>query len=136
MPLEDFPLVFVYGTLKRGLGNYRVMMEAGGEFICEGVTATRFPLVEQGLPFLLDRPGHGHQVQGEIFRVETPAGWRRLDCLEGHPNFYRRRLISIEGADGTLHDAWTYFVVRAEAKLATLPPLRSYGRDTAPCASR
>ena len=30
------PLVFVYGTLKRGFHNHRVMRQAGGEFVCGG----------------------------------------------------------------------------------------------------
>lgn len=119
-------LVFVYGTLKRGFGNHRVMIEAGGEFVCEGMTATPFPLVEQGLPFLLFRPGHGHRVEGEIYRVDNLRGWKRLDQLEGHPDFYRRRLIDIESTDGEIRETWTYFVAGRNEMLAGLPPLRAY----------
>lgn len=129
MPPEDChncPLVFVYGTLKRGLGNHRVMVVAGGEFVCEGVTSVRFPLVEHGLPYLLHRPGEGHQVEGEIFRIGSSEGWCKLDRLEGHPSFYRRRLIEVQGHDGDRYMAWAYFIARAEASLATLPFLRAY----------
>ena len=128
MPPEDHPLVFVYGTLKRGFGNHGVMLDAGGEFVCEGVTATPFPLVEQGLPFLIFLPGHGHRVKGEVYRVGDSRGWQQLDRLEGHPDFYRRRLIGVESAEGEIYEAWTYFVVERDDALAGLPPLRAYGR--------
>ncbi len=123
---EQRPLVFVYGTLKRGFGNHRVMQEAGGEFVCEGATAMPFPLVQQGLPFLILRPGHGHRVEGEIFRVGTACGWDRLDRLEGHPEFYRRRLIDVEGADGEIYEAWAYFVARMDEAFAGLPSMSRY----------
>ncbi|MBE2202970.1 MAG: gamma-glutamylcyclotransferase [Chthoniobacterales bacterium] len=125
LPPEGRPLVFVYGTLKRGFGNHRVMADAGGEFICEGRTVTPLPLVAQGLPFLLDQPGHGHRVEGEVYRVGDSRGWDRLDRLEGHPDFYRRRLIEVEGTDGDRYEAWAYFIAREEA-LAGLPRLCAY----------
>lgn len=128
MPPRDHPLVFVYGTLKRGFHNHRVMAEAGGEFVCEGVTVTPFPLVERGLPFLIFRPGEGHRVEGEIYRVGDERGWERLDRLEGHPDFYQRRLIEAEGADGEIYEAWAYFIARGAEALAGLPPLRAWGR--------
>lgn len=131
MPPEHHPLVFVYGTLKRGLGNHRVMMEAGGQFVCEGVTATAFPLVQQCLPFLLFQPGKGYQVEGEIYRVGTADGWERLDRLEGHPDFYCRRLIAVNGTDGDIYDAWAYFYECGDEALAGLPPLCAYGRADA-----
>lgn len=128
-PEEQHPLVFVYGTLKRGFGNHRVMQEAGGRFVCEATTTEQFPLVEQGLPYLLLRPGQGRRVEGEIFRVGTPEGWRRLDHLEGHPQFYHREVIAIEAADGDTYEAWAYFLTHEDESLAGLPPLRAYGRD-------
>jgi len=130
MPPENHPLVFVYGTLKRGFHNHRVMEEAGAQFVCAGATVTCFPLVQSGLPFLLHRPGEGHRVEGEIFRVPTAAGWERLDRLEGHPTFYRRKITPIQGDEGDLYAAWTYFLARADKDLARLPPLCAYGRDS------
>lgn len=128
MLLEDRPLVFVYGTLKRGFGNHRVMADAGGEFVCEGRTVTPFPLVVQGLPYLIFRPGNGQRVEGEVYRIADDEGWYRLDSLEGHPNFYRRKLIEVEGEDGDIYEAWAYFIVN-EGNLAELPHLCAYGRD-------
>ncbi|CAI2349549.1 unnamed protein product [Caenorhabditis sp. 36 PRJEB53466] len=57
--------VFVYGTLKTGEPNHKVLSETDGEyrFISSGSTAQRFPLVvgtKFNIPFLLDEPGKGN----------------------------------------------------------------------------
>ena len=130
MPPNDHPLVFVYGTLKRGFHNHRVMEDAGGEFVCTGRTQNQYPLVAQGLPYLLNHPGTGKRVEGEIFQVSTSEGWDRLDHLEGHPGFYQREVIAIEGVDRDIYDAWTYFLVGDGRELAGLPHLCAYGRDS------
>ena len=63
-------LVFVYGTLKRGEPNNGFLDDpAHGKrnFLVRGQTVEAFPLVvatEYGIPFLLDKPGLGQQVQG------------------------------------------------------------------------
>jgi len=105
-------LLFVYGTLKRGLGNHHVLVGAGAEFISEVRTVDPLPLVIDGLPYLVDRPGEGHQVQGELYRVVRDEGWESLDRLEGHPSFYCRRVIATVDENGERFEAWAYFVVR------------------------
>lgn len=126
MPHKSHPLVFVYGTLKRGFHNHGVMVRAGGEFVSSGTTVERYPLVIDGLPYLLDVPGQGHPVKGEIYRVSSAEGWSMLDRLEGHPRFYERRLTEIAGADGETYAAWVYFLARADERLASLPPVCAY----------
>lgn len=118
-------LVFVYGTLKRGHGNHRVMQQAGGEFVGEALTAEKFPLVVDGLPYLLDRSGEGHHVQGELYRVTDPEGWIRLDRLEGHPRFYRRRVIACE-VGGASVEAWTYFLQGDYGRFGRLKAVPEY----------
>ena len=78
LPANANPLVFVYGTLKRGFGNHSVMKRAGGEFVSCGRTVERYPLVVSGLPYLLDIRGQGYQVEGEIstgFRMPKAGGF-------------------------------------------------------------
>ena len=107
-------LVFVYGTLKEGFRNHpindgvRVVGPSDGQF----ETIERFPLYLVGrrrLPWLLDRPGEGHHVVGELYEVDPPA-LARLDELEqiGRPGWYVRSDILIRPrrrADDTKADA-------------------------------
>ena len=71
-------LVFVYGTLKRGEPNHHWMQESDddgrAEFVGSGRTETRYPLViasKYNIPFLLNLPGTGKQVRGEVYRCPT-----------------------------------------------------------------
>jgi gamma-glutamylaminecyclotransferase len=104
----DPNLCFVYGTLRRGHGNHAVMRQAGGAFLGNAVSVRKFPLVIKGLPYLLDLPGQGEPVTGEIYRIPE-KGWELLDRLEGHPDFYRRRVESFV-LHGSPVQAWVYFL--------------------------
>ena len=77
-----FPPVFVYGTLRRGQGNYRLLAAATvGEF---AATAPDHVLYSVGLPYVADRPGSA--VTGELMvldRAVYAPVLGRLDRLEG-----------------------------------------------------
>lgn len=110
--------VFVYGTLKRGHGNNIVINpdrygdeRIGAEFISEAQTVEDFPLLVQGLPYLIDHPGKGLRVSGELYKVSNKMLTGPLDRLEGHPHFYKRRKIDVEFKHGTIK-AWAYFLQR------------------------
>jgi gamma-glutamylaminecyclotransferase len=118
------PLLFVYGTLKRGRHNHGLLRQLGAEFVCEAQTSERFPLVVEGLPYLLDQPGVGYHVNGEIFRLDE-CGFSFVDRLEGHPDWYRRRQIDLTGEDGEQYSAWAYFLLNPEG-LELLPPVKRY----------
>lgn len=128
-PLDKTPLFAVYGTLKRGFGNHQVMLDAGGEFVADARSVTPFPLVVSGLPYLLDRPGEGHRVVVELYRIPSNSGVTRLDRLEGHPSFYCRRVEAFEQQDGTIANAWVYFLVRGSQRLKGLEPVVCYGQS-------
>lgn len=79
-------LVFVYGSLRRGECNHRVL--AGARMIAAAQTSPRFRLVDLGAyPALL--AGGATAVLGEVYEVDGET-LERLDRLEGHPTFYRR----------------------------------------------
>lgn len=109
--------VFVYGTLQKEFGNHRVMEDAGGTFIGKAQTMDRYPLLVEGLPYLLDRRGEGEYVTGELYDVPL-YGFDRLDRLEGHPSFYERRVRTFlcdrteEMTDfkSRTKSAWVYFL--------------------------
>lgn len=74
-------LVAVYGTLKRGEGNNRVMEES--EFLGEVDTAPEFTLYSWGgFPALV--PEGETSVKCEIFRVNDPGTLQRIYRLEGY----------------------------------------------------
>uniref|UniRef100_A0A0A9FIF3 Gamma-glutamylcyclotransferase family protein n=1 Tax=Arundo donax TaxID=35708 RepID=A0A0A9FIF3_ARUDO len=98
-------LVFTYGTLKRGFSNHTLLQELarGGDasFVGAATTASRLPLVcgPYRVPFLLNLPGAGHRVAGELYAV-TPRGLARLDELEGVSRAHYERLpISVDLAE-------------------------------------
>lgn len=77
--------VFVYGTLKRGHGNHRLLADSTfvGEDVLAGATLRdygAFPAVELTL---------GGVVHGEVYQVSHET-LRQLDRLEGVPSLYQR----------------------------------------------
>ncbi|XP_062213060.1 putative gamma-glutamylcyclotransferase At3g02910 [Phragmites australis] len=114
-------LVFTYGTLKRGFSNHALLQELarGGDasFVGAATTASRLPLVcgPYRVPFLLNLPGAGHRVAGELYAV-TPRGLERLDELEGISRAHYERLpISVDLAEDARVDALAYYAHRAYA---------------------
>lgn len=99
--------VAVYGTLKRGHGNHRLLQFA--PFLGGGKTKSKYPLVVSGLPYMYDNKGVGHNVEVEVYECDH-HDMRDLDMLEGHPNFYRRKVIPIQMNNGEVIDAWVYFI--------------------------
>ena len=74
--------VFVYGTLKRGFYNHRLLQEREAKFV--GNASTREPmrlvLGEYGIPYLMKGEGNT-AVPGELWEVDD-AGLDALDVLE------------------------------------------------------
>ncbi|XP_006879447.1 PREDICTED: gamma-glutamylaminecyclotransferase [Elephantulus edwardii] len=93
--------VFVYGTLKRGQPNHQVMLDrANGTatFQGRGHTVEPYPLViagEHNIPRLLNLPGRGHCVAGEIYAVDEQM-LRFLDEFECCPDMYQRTQVKVE----------------------------------------
>ncbi|KAG0546590.1 hypothetical protein BDA96_01G007700 [Sorghum bicolor] len=125
---DPAPLVFTYGTLKRGFSNHRLLEElsASGDATLVGpaVTSARLPLVcgPYRVPFLLNLPvpavAAAHRVRGEAYAV-TPRGLARLDELEGVATGHYERLpvqVEVEGEGGTrVVEAIAYFAHRSYA---------------------
>src|SRR5262249_33073917 len=94
-------LVFVFGTLKQGFPNFATNrgVRVAGSFR----TIAAYPLYLVGdrhVPWLMNTPGTGVRVSGEIFRVDA-AVLAAMDRLErvSEPDGYRRMELEVEGGD-------------------------------------
>jgi gamma-glutamylaminecyclotransferase len=104
-------LVAVYGTLKRGYGNHRVMQMDDGIFIAEALTVLPYKMYGGvGFPRVVEELRDDDiQVRVEVFECDEVEN---MDRLEGHPNFFERKEIEVyvPGMDGEeLMTAWMYF---------------------------
>lgn len=116
--------VFVYGTLKEGFPNFRV--NRGARLAGEFVTVEAHPLYVLGrcpVPWLLELPGEGHPVRGQVFEVDD-AALAAMDELEmvSVPGWYVRRRIRVrpaEPARGAPIEAFVYF--GCASRLAGVP---------------
>eukprot|EP01135_Chromosphaera_perkinsii_P004263 Nk52_evm15s273 gene=Nk52_evmTU15s273 len=104
-------LVFVYGTLKTGFFNHNKYLKGREEGISEDGVAnlvcgkaktvhSYFLCVATPyhIPYLLEGKSDSARkksIYGEIYSVDFKM-LKRLDVLEGHPDYYRRKLIPIE----------------------------------------
>lgn len=91
--------VFVYGTLKRGHGNHRLLKDS--KFL--GEASIKSDMYSLGAFPAISGKGE-REAYGEVFEVDEPT-MERLDRLEGYPHFYNRKVV--ETQHGT---AWVYYI--------------------------
>jgi gamma-glutamylaminecyclotransferase len=99
-------LVAVYGTLKKGNSNYFNYLRSSG-YLGGGTTKDRYPLIIEGLPYLIEKKGIGYNVDVDVFKVNSET-LAELDRLEGHPRWYERKQIQIQMNKRVL-TCWIYF---------------------------
>ena len=95
-------LIFVFGTLKEGFPNSGI--NGGARVSGVFLTHERYPLYlvgERHSPWLLDAPGRGEYVSGQVFDV-GPEALTRMDLLErvGQPDGYERVQIQVKTRSG------------------------------------
>ncbi|MCJ8732296.1 hypothetical protein PDJAM_G00209740 [Pangasius djambal] len=101
LPATQMACIFIYGTLKKGQPNhYRMLDTTKGnvKFLGCARTVDKYPLVIAGkynIPFLLNVPGEGQRVQGEIYSVDDPM-LKFLDWFEDCPKMYQRTQVLLE----------------------------------------
>lgn len=108
-------LVFVYGTLKKGGWNHRLLRNSN--FIDYAKTVEPFYMVNlngpTGFPFVvsgdLRSDDYKGSVLGEVYSVDELT-LKKLDALEGYPNLYLREKFDLKlTTDGTSVSAFMYF---------------------------
>ena len=90
--------IFVFGTLKEGFPNFAT--NRGRRVEGEFQTCQRLPLYlvgERFSPWLIDQPGEGFQVAGQVFEVDA-ATLALMDQLERthEPDGYVRQTINVQ----------------------------------------
>jgi gamma-glutamylaminecyclotransferase len=111
-------LLFVYGTLKKGFPNHENYMESAKP-LGKYRTIEKYPLVLCGaryVPCMIDSPGKGHHVDGEVYEVDDEC-LNRIDALERiqDSDGYRRIVILVSPSEGINQDI-------KEALAYLLPP--------------
>lgn len=86
--------IFVYGTLKRGCSNHRVL--AGQQFLGEARTVPGYQLHHLGeYPGIVAAPDDTAGVAGEVWSVDSMT-LARLDAFEGTAEgLYRREAVKL-----------------------------------------
>lgn len=90
-------LVAVYGTLKKGHGNHRLLehSELVAEEAITSAPAFRLYGYKRAYPFVQRMNDGGQQISCQVYRVDDNT-LKSLDYLEGHPNFYKREMVSFD----------------------------------------
>lgn len=111
-------ILFVYGTLKRGRRNHRLI--ADQEYLGEAVTRARYRVFDLGpYPGLVADPANGLAVRGELWAVSACC-LAELDDFEGVPDLFDRRPVAVAGREG---EVFAYFWSRP------LPPGAAAGDE-------
>ena len=126
-PGDERTLVFVFGTLKQGFPNFAINQGQRVGTVCR--TLQPHPLYLLGprhVPWMIDAPGSGEQVAGELYAVDT-AALAAMDALEGvgRPDGYHRKALQVRGADAAVALAQVYMkradqLVHADVRLGPL----------------
>ncbi len=88
-------LVFVYGTLKKGMGNHTILSKS--RFIGNAITLRRsFCMYDNRFfPFVVNADNNdGSFISGELYEVNEETR-QRLDTLEGVPFLYNSMEIKV-----------------------------------------
>jgi len=90
--------IAVYGTLKSGYGNSRLLQN------CTLVGTGHIQghrLYQSGIPYVVKDDTSDYSIEVEVYKVPSTE-LDSIDSLEGHPRWYRREPTEVVLADGTV----------------------------------
>lgn len=89
--------LFVYGTLQKGWGNNVLL--SGAKFMGDAVTKKSYCLLDVGCPIASNSELFEKlPITGQVFEINEKH-LERCDRLEGHPDWYIRREVSVMMVD-------------------------------------
>lgn len=91
-------LYAVYGTLRQGFGNNRLLQNKYSEYLGTQRLEAPFRMVSMGgFPGMIATDmAHCHNITIEVFRVSSPDVEQSLDWLEGYPGWYDKQTIETQ----------------------------------------
>lgn len=109
--------VFVYGTLKRGYGNNRLLAAAAfvGEAQANGIAIH----AAEDSPFPFAMRDNQQTAHGEVYKINNYI-LNKLDKLEGTPCLYQRETTVCHLASGEQIECWIYLSPRHAKQLPIL----------------
>lgn len=105
------PHLFVYGTLRTPIGGPPGDTHYHHRIADEIISSRLARLAHAALYDFGPYPGIGvaaTEVVGEVFEISNDA-LTAADEIEGHPDFYERRLATVTYDDDTTGEAWVYW---------------------------
>ncbi|EDO33078.1 predicted protein [Nematostella vectensis] len=134
--MSNLVKIFVYGTLKQGFPNHHLLsnpLSGTTKLLCSARTENCYPLVvasDAAIPFMMDIPGKGQRVKGEVYEV-CPQALVHLDKLEDHPRWYRRQPCQVvtEDSEPELMSCEAYFLMNPKDSLLQKTFLEEYSLD-------
>jgi len=121
MKLANYKILLaVYGTLRNRYANHEfyikdALEDGRAKFIGKGKTLDKYTMYCAGIPFVIeDEPTSNIVV--EVYEIRDEDVMRRIDMLEGHPEWYRRKLVPVVLDNGEVIDAWMYFYVSGDLR--------------------
>ena len=90
-------LLFVYGSLKKGFDNHKLLDDKYAKRIGEASTVDKFAMYEDNFgnyPYLIKEPIN--QIRGELYEIEKKELLDKIDEFEGAPEYYQRKKIKVK----------------------------------------
>lgn len=101
-------LVAVYGTLRKGFGNYSTYLDNDGvKYLGEDLTKKEYTMysINSGFPGVVHKGKTAITI--EVFEILEPSIISSLDALEGYPRMYVKEKINTKYGKATIY-IWNY----------------------------
>ena len=106
--------VAVYGSLRSGMENHSININAGAKSLGNGFTDENYRLSRYGKAYFpvvsLKKEDSVSPIRVEVFETDEAGLTGPYDRLEGYPSFYNRTEVPITLDSGDKVTAWIYHI--------------------------